>query len=376
MTFRLLLQAGPFAVQAALLRGDELVVYDALPADRPPWLGRRYLGRVRRVEPALRAAFVELDEPVQGLLPLADQRLSEGMPVAVEVVREPEAGKGPLLAPLADTPPGERAAPACLSADEAPLALLRMFARAEVREILVGGDAAAWRLLCRRHLPAIEPLLRPVAAPFADPAIDEAIFALLAPEIALPSGGRLILEHVRALTVCDVDLAAAAGHGKRAVATTNDEAARALADALRARDIGGLVVVDFLKERGRAAAERLRGTLARACADDPGQVRVGHLSVFGLMELTRQRQRPPLAWRLSEPCPDCAGGRRLAGWWLAERAVGRLGREAAHWPGRRLTLTAPPDVVALLRTVAASLPACEFGAAPELTRDAVSIGVQ
>ncbi|MBM3492050.1 MAG: hypothetical protein FJX68_16735 [Alphaproteobacteria bacterium] len=371
---RLLLQAGPFAVQAAWLSDGELTAYDALPAGSLPWLGRRYLGRVAQVEAALRAAFVELGEALQGLLPLAGAGLKEGMTVAVEVVREPEAGKGPLLAPLPDRVIAGRAAPARLAAPEPVEALLRAFARSDLTEILVGGDTAPWRALCRRHLPDLAPLIRPSEAPFADSAIEEAIFALLAPEVALPSGGRLVLEHARAMTVCDVDLAAAARQGRSAVAATNDEAALALARAMRARDIGGLLVVDFLKERGRGAGERLRGILRGATADDPGQPRIGSLSAFGLLELTRRRQRPPLAWRLGEPCPHCPGGRRLAGWWLAERAAARLRGEARHWPGRALTLSAPPDVVALLATAADRLPACELRAEPGLARDALSIG--
>lgn len=374
MTDRLLFEAGPFAVQAARLAGGRLVAYDALPANALPWLGRRYLGRVGRVELALRAAFVELGEPVQGLLPLAGQRrLVEGEAVSVSVVREPEAGKGPLLALVEGAVTAGRTAPARLAADDPVLALLRAFIRPELEEIAVGGNAAAVRALCRQCLPGAAKLVRSVPAPFADPAIEEAIFALLSPEIALPSGGRLTLEHARAMTVVDVDLGAAAGLGRRAITATNLEAATALAEALRIRDIGGLVVVDFLKERGRAAGERLRQALLHATAADPGEVRVGRPTAFGLIDLTRRRRRPPLAWRLGEPCADCPGGRRLAGWWLAERAAMRLRREAAHWPGRTLALSAPPDVVLLL-SAAAALPACEYRADPALPRDALEIG--
>jgi ribonuclease E/ribonuclease G len=120
--------------------------------------------------------------------------------------------------------------------------------------------------------------------------LDSAIAALAGPRVPLAGGGSLVIEPTEALTAIDVN----AGERSNALAV-NLEAAAEIARQIRLRNIGGIVVVDFVNMRGRGDGERLLGALAGAVADDPVQTQVYGMSALGLVELTRARRGPSLA---------------------------------------------------------------------------------
>jgi Rne/Rng family ribonuclease len=142
--------------------------------------------------------------------------------------------------------------------------------------------------------------------------IEDRIDAALEPTVPLPGGGFLIVDEGEALTAFDVNTGGGEGNvqreGGRPILEANLEAARTIADEVRLRNIGGIVVVDFVNMTGRADRNRVVEALGGALAGDPTPTRIGTMTSLGLVELTRQRRGPTLRDMLMRPCPNC--GRR------------------------------------------------------------------
>ncbi|WP_372400119.1 ribonuclease E/G [Azospirillum sp. HJ39] len=120
--------------------------------------------------------------------------------------------------------------------------------------------------------------------------LDGAIAGLLDPRVPLPHGASLVIERTEALTVVDVN----AGERGNPL-DVNLDAAAEIARQLRLRNVGGIVVVDFVNMRGRGDAERVLAALSHAVDSDPVQTQVYGMSKLGLVELTRARRGTPLA---------------------------------------------------------------------------------
>ncbi|HEX7381191.1 MAG TPA: Rne/Rng family ribonuclease, partial [Nevskiaceae bacterium] len=127
--------------------------------------------------------------------------------------------------------------------------------------------------------------------------------------VRLPSGGSIVIDRTEALTAIDVNSAKSTGSTgiEETAYRTNLEAADEVARQLRLRDLGGLIVVDFI-DMGPSRNQRdVEHHLAQACAIDRARVQIGHLSRFGLLELSRQRLRPSLGEHSQITCPRCEG---------------------------------------------------------------------
>ena len=128
-------------------------------------------------------------------------------------------------------------------------------------------------------------------------------------EVRLPSGGAIVIDHSEALISIDINSARATQGGdiEETALNTNLEAADEIARQLRLRDLGGLVVIDFIdmtpSRNQRAVEQRLRDALKM----DRARVQVGRISRFGLLEMSRQRLRPSLGEAIQTPCPRCHG---------------------------------------------------------------------
>ena len=139
--------------------------------------------------------------------------------------------------------------------------------------------------------------------------VTEQLKKALEPKVWLPSGGSLIIEHTEALTVVDVNTGKNVGKSslEETVLANNLEAADELARQLRLRDIGGIIVVDFVDMEVMAnramVAKRFREALAR----DKTRTQVLDISGLGLMEMTRKRSGEGLLESLSDICGDCSG---------------------------------------------------------------------
>ncbi|MGL6071243.1 Rne/Rng family ribonuclease, partial [Craterilacuibacter sp.] len=127
--------------------------------------------------------------------------------------------------------------------------------------------------------------------------------------VQLPSGGAIVIDHTEALVSVDVNSARATKGAdiEETALRTNLEAAEEIARQLRLRDLGGLVVIDFIDMENPKSQRDVENTLRDALKHDRARVQMGKLSRFGLLELSRQRLQPSLGESSHIPCPRCHG---------------------------------------------------------------------
>ena len=128
-------------------------------------------------------------------------------------------------------------------------------------------------------------------------------------DVTLPSGGAIVIDHTEALVSIDVNSARATrGHDIEQTAfNTNVEAADEVARQLRLRDLGGLIVIDFIDMESAKNQREVENRLRDALRHDRARVQIGKISRFGLLELSRQRLQPSLEETTHTPCPRCHG---------------------------------------------------------------------
>jgi Ribonuclease G/E len=273
-------------------------------------VGAVYLGRVGRIEPSLNAAFVEIGIGRPGLLPLKKQgqQPTEGAVIPVQVRRDEREGKAVRLSASIHAETAYEAhmvqakaqgrIPACLvpppSAWQVCLAALDP---ADVEEIVCDRrvDVGAVQRWCAVHAPELAARVRHLPLREWQPeraAIDEEIAAALEETVTLPCGGNLLIEPVRTLTAIDVNSAGAsrkAGMELTAL-TVNLDAAREVPRQLALRNLGGIVVIDFIDLENRNKREQVLQALREAAAIDPAIEWVGNMSRLGLVEILRRRR--------------------------------------------------------------------------------------
>ncbi len=175
---------------------------------------------------------------------------------------------------------------------------------------------------------------------------------LLAPRVWLKSGGYLLFDTTEALTAIDVNTGRFVGrqHLEDTLLKTNLEAAKEVARQLRLRNIGGLIVIDFIDMEKAANREEVYQELLQSLKKDRAKTSVLPISSLGLVEMTRQRLRDSLAHLVTEPC-DCCGGRGavLSPRTLAHDLMRQLTAEAREFPRSHLTVGAHPQVTAVLK---------------------------
>jgi len=139
--------------------------------------------------------------------------------------------------------------------------------------------------------------------------IESQIESAYAHKVQLPSGGSIVIDYTEALVSIDINSARATRGGdiETTATNTNLEAADEIARQLRIRDIGGLIVIDFIdmdeSRNQRAVEDRLRDAMKM----DRARIQIGRLSRFGMLEMSRQRLRPSLSDSSHEMCPRCTG---------------------------------------------------------------------
>ena len=203
---------------------------------------------------------------------------------------------------------------------------IRDIYESDTQEVLVTGEAsyktakAFMKTLTPSHASRVKryegetPLFQAYA-------VEEMLEALNNPTVTLPSGGYLFINQTEALVAIDVNSGKATRERniEETALATNLEAAHEAARQLRLRDLAGLVVIDFIdmdETRNVAAVEK---ALKEALKPDRARIQVGHISQFGLMELSRQRLRPSVAEATMSVCPTCHG----TGYIKSNEATGR-----------------------------------------------------
>ena len=139
--------------------------------------------------------------------------------------------------------------------------------------------------------------------------IENQIESAFSREVNLPSGGAIVIDHTEALTSIDVNSARATRGAdiEETAKMTNLEAADEIARQLRIRDLGGLIVIDFIDMLQNKNQREVESRLRKAVYDDRARVQIGRISRFGLLEMSRQRLRPSLEESSQIVCPRCSG---------------------------------------------------------------------
>ncbi|CAK0763332.1 ribonuclease E [Gammaproteobacteria bacterium] len=139
--------------------------------------------------------------------------------------------------------------------------------------------------------------------------IESQIESVFQREIQLPSGGSIVIDHAEALTCIDVNSARSTKGGdiEETALNTNLEAADELARQLRLRDLGGLLVIDFIDMTPPRNQRAVEDRLKEALKQDRARVQIGRISRFGLLEMSRQRLRPSIGESSQIVCPRCKG---------------------------------------------------------------------
>ena len=205
----------------------------------------------------------------------------------------------------------------------------------------------------------------------------------------LKSGGYLIFDQTESLTTVDVNTGRYVGKTDQdeTVLRTNLEAALQVVQQLRLRNIGGIIVIDFIDMERLADRKKVFDALQEAARLDKARTNILRISELGLVQMTRKRTRESLEQSLTVPCPNCSGlGRIRSLEMLASAALRRLHHEASlHPPATAVTLRVHPDVAAhLLHDGKASVGTIEertgcrvtIAADPDFSRDqhAVAVG--
>src|SRR6202162_4046784 len=128
-------------------------------------------------------------------------------------------------------------------------------------------------------------------------------------DVTLPSGGAIVIDHTEVMVAIDVNSARATrgDDSERTEFHTSLESADELPGQLRLRDLGGLIVIDFIDMESAKNQREVENRLKDALKFDRARIQLGKISRFGLMELSRQRRRPALAESAHIPCPRCHG---------------------------------------------------------------------
>ncbi|MBW6508958.1 MAG: Rne/Rng family ribonuclease [Desulfuromonadales bacterium] len=143
--------------------------------------------------------------------------------------------------------------------------------------------------------------------------IEEQIDALSRNQVSLPSGGSIVIDPTEALVAIDVNSGKMSSESgiEATAAKTNLEAATEIGRQLRLRDLGGLIVIDFIDMRDRKHIREIEQEMRKALKNDKARVSVGRISQFGLLEMSRQRIKPVLSVGAYQECPHCHGLGRI-----------------------------------------------------------------
>ncbi|MBI2343043.1 MAG: Rne/Rng family ribonuclease [Deltaproteobacteria bacterium] len=178
-------------------------------------------------------------------------------------------------------------------------------------------------------------------------AIEVEINRAMGQKVWLKSGGYIIIEQTEALTAIDVNTGRFVGRGnvEDTILKTNLEAVKEVVYQLRLRNIGGLIILDFIDMDRQADRTKVYNVLKEALESDRARTNITKISELGLVEMTRKRTREDLRRQLGDPCPYCEGkGFLKSPATVCYEIFREIIREARHMEGRQLTVLAHPTV--------------------------------
>ena len=178
--------------------------------------------------------------------------------------------------------------------------------------------------------------------------VEEEIAKALDRKVPLKSGGHLVIDQTEAMTTIDVNTGAYVGHRnlEETIFRTNLEAAVSIARQLRLRNLGGIIIIDFIDMRDEPHRRAVLSALERALAGDRAQTHIVSLSPLGLVEMTRKRTRESLEHLLCAPCPSCEGrGFIRTPETVCNEIFREVVRQSRQFASRELLILAHQDVV-------------------------------
>ncbi len=234
--------------------------------------------------------------------------------------------------------------------------ILRDLAGANTQSIVVDDRQTLedMRAFCQTYMPSLESKLRLHEAerPLFDlHSVDTEIDKALSRRVDLKSGGYLIFDQTEALTTIDVNTGGFVG-GRNfddTVFKTNLEAAQSIARQLRLRNLGGIIVIDFIDMALQDHREHILAELRKAMQRDRTKATVNGFTSLGLVEMTRKRTRESLAHLLCEPCAVCGGrGAVRTARTVCYEIMREVDREARQFNPREFRILASQNVIDLL----------------------------
>jgi len=242
--------------------------------------------------------------------------------------------------------------------EDLPLALrtLRDFVDANVEKVRVDSWETYERLLrfAEKFIPEMSPHIehysgeRPIFDLYG---IEDEIQRALSKKVPLKSGGYLIVDQTEAMTTIDVNTGAYVGHRnlEETIFKTNLEAAQAIARQLCLRNLGGIIILDFIDMSNAEHQQAVLKALERHLEKDRAKSHICEVSALGLVEMTRKRIRESLEHILCEPCPQCNGrGTVKTVETICYEIFRELLREARQYEARKFLVLASQDVVDMM----------------------------
>ena len=234
-----------------------------------------------------------------------------------------------------------------------PARVLRDEFGPDVRRVLVDAPAEYQRMhdFASAFMPEALPALEAYAGQrplFELHGVEEEITRALERRVPLKSGGYLVIDQTESMTTIDVNTGAFVGHRnpEDTVFRTNLEAAVAIARQLRLRNLGGIIIVDFIDMADAGHREQLQAAFQAALAGDRAQNQIAGISTLGLLEMTRKRTRESLEHLLCEPCPTCQGRGFVRSVETVCHEIYREAlRQAAQFRIEQLSILAHPEVI-------------------------------
>jgi len=181
--------------------------------------------------------------------------------------------------------------------------------------------------------------------------VEDDLNRALGRRVELKSGGHLVIDQTEAMTTIDVNTGAYTGHKnlEETILKTNLEAAQAIARQLRLRNLGGLIILDFIDMKNEAHRVLVLRALEKELKRDPARTMVFPFSPLGLVEMTRKRTRESLGHILCEPCPACEGrGTVKTVETVCNEILREIMRAARQFEARTFLVLAASNIIARL----------------------------
>src|SRR6266699_2838889 len=321
--------------QIAVLEDGVLVEHYVNRSSHQSYVGNVYLGKVQNVLPSMEAAFVDVGKGrnavlyagevnfdvsgLEGQPKRIESALKPGQSLVVQVTKDPVGHKGARLTAqweAIEKKSKTASAPAMLYGEpDLTIRVIRDVFNEDFSKLVVSGDDA-WDVV-DEYVKYVAPHLAERVTrwqgdrdAFAEYRIDEQLAKALERKVWLPSGGSLVIDKTEAMTVVDVNTGKFTGQGgnlEETVTRNNLEAAEEIVRQLRLRDVGGIVVIDFIDMVLESNRELVLRRLLECLSRDRTKHQVAEVTSLGLVQMTRKRVGAGLLEAFSTPCECCNG---------------------------------------------------------------------